>query len=83
MSKLIRIATAIVAISFMIGDANAKTIKIGGTHTRTEIAKKCDAVGGVKVGTGASKGSFGCENMDKGTSVSCDSKGRCTGWVPK
>jgi len=82
MSKLIRIATAAAVIGFMIGDASARTITISGTHTRSEIAGKCDAVGGVKVGTGASKGGFGCENLDKGTSVNCDAKGHCTGWVP-
>ena len=82
MSKLLRIATAIVAIGFLVGDAGAKTVNIGGSHTRGEIGKKCDSVGGVKVGTGAKSGGFGCENLNKGTSVNCDAKGHCTGWVP-
>ena len=82
MSKLLKISTVAVVVVFMVSDVYAKTVSIGGTHSRAEIGKKCDAVGGVKVGTGAKSGGFGCENLDKGTSVNCNSKGQCTGWVP-
>jgi hypothetical protein len=63
-------------------EANAKKVSISGTHTRAEIAQKCDAVGGVKSNTGGTSGGYGCENLDKGTSVNCNEQGQCTGWVP-
>ena len=86
MSKLTRLAAMGMLIASMglllPFEANAKKVSISGTHSRAEIAQKCDAVGGVKNNTGGTSGSYGCENLDKGTSVTCNEKGKCTGWVP-
>lgn len=72
------VAAALIAPSA----AFAEKVSISGTHSREEIASKCKAVGGVGVNTQGTSGGYGCENLDKGTSVDCDAKGNCTGWVP-
>jgi hypothetical protein len=82
MLKFAHIAIATLAIGAFAGESLAKQIKIGGRHSRAEIAQKCDAIGGTKVGTGSKSGGYGCWNIKKDTQVECDSKGRCTGWVP-
>jgi hypothetical protein len=82
MSKLMKSAMVLLALAVPMTDVSARSVSIGGNHSRAEIAKKCDAVGGVKSNTGGKKGSYGCDNLDKGTSVHCDANGKCTGWVP-
>lgn len=72
------VATTLIAPS----TAFAEKVDISGTHSRQEIADKCKAVGGVGVNTQGTSGGYGCENLDKGTSVNCDANGKCTGWVP-
>ena len=62
--------------------AFAKTVNISGTHSRQEIATACKAVNGEANNTSGTSGSYGCDNLNKGTSVNCNAKGVCTGWVP-
>jgi hypothetical protein len=76
-------AGAIVATTLIAPSAAfAEKVDISGKHSREEIAEKCKAVGGVGVNTKGTSGGYGCENLDKGTSVDCDANGKCTGWVP-
>jgi hypothetical protein len=58
-------------------------VSISGTHSRGELKGKCDAVGGSCGNCGGTKGSYGCDNPNAGTSISCTSGGKCTGWVPR
>jgi hypothetical protein len=58
-------------------------VSITGTHSRGELKGKCDAVGGSCGNCGGTKGSYGCDNPNAGTSISCTSGGKCTGWVPR
>lgn len=82
MSLLMKSAAVLFALSIPMSAANARTVNISGKFTRAQIAARCDEVGGVKSNTAGKKGSYGCENFDKGTSVNCDANGKCTGWVP-
>lgn len=76
-------AIALLALTIPFAASHAKTININGTHGRTEIAKKCEKGGGMFYSHSKAKGSgFGCTNIDKGTSVNCQSNGKCTGEVP-
>ena len=54
---------------------------LSGTHTKEEITKACDAVGGTPVQGAGGKG-YGCYNGDKGTMVACNDGGVCTGYTP-
>jgi len=61
--------------------AFAETHAISGTHSKAEIDKACDAVGGTHVQGEGGKG-YGCFNGDKGTMVACSDNGVCTGYTP-
>lgn len=61
--------------------ALAETHAISGTHSKEEINKACDAVGGTQVQGAGGKG-YGCFNGDKGTMVACSDNGVCTGYTP-
>ena len=66
-------AGAIVATTMIAPSAAfAENVDISGTHGRQEIADKCKAVGGVAVNTSGTSGSYGCENINKNTSVNCN-----------
>lgn len=54
---------------------------LSGTHSKEEINKACDAVGGTQVQGAGGKG-YGCFNGDKGTMVACNDGGVCTGYTP-
>jgi hypothetical protein len=82
MKNLMSMAVAALAIGTWSVEALAKEVAIRGTHSRAEIARKCDAVGGFKDNTAGKSGGYGCWNFSKTTSVTCDAKGHCTGWVP-
>ena len=60
--------------------ASARVVQISGTHSKAEIGAKCAAAGGIS--EGGKGGGYGCFNGNKGTSVDCDAKGHCVGWVP-
>jgi hypothetical protein len=87
MRKLTRLAALgvlIASIGLLLPfEANAEKVSISGRHTRAEIAQKCAAVGGDAIGVDNSSGDYSCFNPHKGTSVSCDEKGKCTGYVPR
>ena len=83
MKNIMSLAIAVLAIATWSAETWAKNVTISATHSRTEIARKCDAVGGVKFGTSGRSGKFGCDNIGKQTSVTCDAQGHCTGWVPE
>jgi hypothetical protein len=54
---------------------------LSGTHSKDEINKACDAVGGTQIQGAGGKG-YGCVNGDKGTMVACNDGGVCTGYTP-
>lgn len=67
-------------LAFLANAASARAVQIGGTHSKAEIGAKCATTGGMtEHGKG---GGYGCFNQNKGTSVDCDAKGHCVGWVP-
>jgi hypothetical protein len=73
-------AAAMTATDIIAGsDATARSVSISGTHSRSEIAGKCSAAGGL---SSSGPNGYGCVNVDKGTGVNCDTKGHCNGWVP-
>jgi hypothetical protein len=84
--KLMRVAffavLAIAGTMLLADSSSAATRSLSGTHTAGEIKAACDtAPGGVYYGPGPGGSGYGCVG-DKG-SVSCDSKGKCTGTCPK
>lgn len=62
--------------------AMAKVVDISGTHSKGEIKKDCDAVGGFMVEGNGGKG-YGCFNYHKNTLVACTKNGQCQGFVPR
>jgi hypothetical protein len=82
MSNFVKISGLALLALFAVSQADARPVHISGTHTRSEIARKCQAVGGQKVNTDGNSGAFGCVNLNKYTSVDCDAQGHCTGKVP-
>jgi|NitcycUWRROWE17A_1032939.scaffolds.fasta_scaffold00039_4 hypothetical protein len=67
--------------AFSSAPTMAKEVTISGTHGIGEIQQKCEAAGGAFAG-GLKDGGYGCMNGDKGTSIVCTNKGKCTGSVP-
>jgi hypothetical protein len=76
---LLILATALAVLASPVW---SKEVAIKGKYSRAQIASACDKVGGVKSNTSGKSGSYGCDNLDKGTSVHCDANGKCKGWVP-
>jgi hypothetical protein len=63
--------------------AQAKEVKLSGTHSQEAVFAACRAAGGMSWTTAPSGGGrYGCENKKKGTSVDCTPGGECTGEVP-
>jgi hypothetical protein len=84
MRNLIIVAIGLVTAGLFPNAASAlHKVSIGGTHSRGELKAKCDAVGGSCANCGGKTGSYACDNPSAGTSVSCTSGGKCTGWVPR
>jgi hypothetical protein len=80
MRSLVALVAILGCFVLFTDPAVARRVTIGGTHSSGEIKAKCAAVNGVF--TSGSAG-YGCTNDSNGfTSVSCDAKGRCHGWVP-
>lgn len=82
MLSFFRIFGLVLLALFAVSEASAKQVHIGGTHSRSDIAKKCSDVGGQPTNTTGKSGPYGCVNFNKSTSVNCDSHGHCTGTVP-
>lgn len=77
------VVIAVAAFLLLPGMALAtQKVSISGTHSRAELKSQCDAVGGMCGNCGGTKGSYGCDNPDGGTSIGCTSAGKCTGWLP-
>jgi hypothetical protein len=72
---------ATVGFSAVALPALAEQHVLSGTHSKDEINKACDAVGGTQVQGAGGKG-YGCFNGDKGTMVACNDGGVCTGYTP-
>jgi hypothetical protein len=85
MSILVRSVVALLALTITLTASYAKTVtfNISGTHTRAEIGAKCTAGGGIPYNTKGKKGKFGCDNLNTGKSVDCNSSGKCTATVPQ
>ena len=79
MHSLVAVVSILISFVVFTDPALAKKVSIGGTHSIGEIKGKCAAIGGL-FDTNSS-GGYSCANVGKGT-VSCDAKGKCTGWVP-
>lgn len=78
------LCAAIAAATLLIaGAASAKTVKISGTHSASEIQTACAGVSGEFYQNSIEDGGgYGCYNEDKGTAVHCSSNGQCEGYVP-
>jgi len=59
--------------------AFATKVNISGTWSRSQIKKDCDAVGGAYADLG--KNGYLCDNG--GNHVSCNNRGKCTGYNPR
>src|SRR5689334_7267633 len=83
----IRFHTAHCAVLAAIGfaamtlPALAEQHVLSGTHTKDEINKACDGVGGIQDEGAGGKG-YGCYNPKNGTLVACNNGGVCTGYTP-
>ena len=75
------LALATIGFTAISLPAFAETHAISGTHSKDEINKACDAVGGTQVQGAGGKG-YGCFNGDKGTMVACNDAVTCTGYTP-
>ena len=83
MKLITKSAIVLLALITPFSTGIAKEIKVGGTHSRNEIQKKCDKAGGVFYSQSKKGGGgFGCNNVDKGTGIMCQANGKCTGIVP-
>lgn len=61
-------------------------VSIGGTVSRGQLLKDCDAVGGLCGNCKGTTGAYSCTNTNNPggeTSVNCTSGGKCTGYVPR
>jgi len=81
MHSLVALVAILVSFVAFMDPALAKRVSVGGTHSSGELKAKCAAIGGVF--TQESWGGSSCINSSKGTSVNCDAKGRCWGYVPR
>jgi hypothetical protein len=74
----------VAAIVSFVGcqEASARTINITGTVTRSRLFSACQANGGTCGNCRGTSGSYSCDATTSGTSVTCTSKGKCTGQVP-
>ncbi|HVW92758.1 MAG TPA: hypothetical protein VHB74_09125 [Devosia sp.] len=79
MSGFFKISGLACLALFAVSEASAKPVHISGTHSRSEIAQKCAASGGVGANTQGKSGGYGCWNVDKDSWVDCDAHGHCTG----
>lgn len=72
---------AALGLSTMMLPALAEQHVLGGTHSKDEINKACDSVGGIQ-NQGAGGNGYGCYNPKNGTMVACNNGGVCTGYTP-
>ena len=72
---------ALASSTILVEEASATTVSISGTHSKGEIKKACGAVGGMSI-EGQGGVGYGCFNPNKNTTVACNNKGVCTGYVP-
>ena len=79
--RLSALVIATVGLSAVALPAVAEQHVLSGTHSKDEINKACDAVGGTQVQGAGGKG-YGCYNGNKGTMVACNDGGVCTGYTP-
>jgi hypothetical protein len=74
------LVAAIVFVSCQ--EASARTVNISGTVSRSHLLAACKANGGMCGNCSGTSGSYSCDGTAAGTSVTCTSKGKCTGQVP-
>lgn len=67
-------------LTLVAGSAYARDVKISGTHNVSDIEMHCIDNGGTFFNT--TKGGYGCAGSGGGT-VTCTSKGKCTGTVSR
>jgi hypothetical protein len=61
--------------------ASARTVNIGGTHSKGDILAHCNAAGG-QFSSGLKGGGYSCVNTASGGgAVYCTSKGKCKGYT--
>jgi hypothetical protein len=72
----------LLALGIPLSAACAKTIKLAGTHSRTEIHNKCKQSGGLPYNTKGKSGKYGCDGLTNSNSIDCNSNGKCTATVP-
>jgi len=65
-------------VVFAAGEASARDVKISGTHSVSDIEMHCIDNGGTFFN--GPSGGYGCAGSGGGT-VTCTSKGKCTGTV--
>jgi hypothetical protein len=80
-SKAAALALAVVGFAAMSLPALAEQHVLSGTHSKDEINKACDSVGGIE-NQGAGGNGYGCYNPKNGTLVACNNGGVCTGYTP-
>lgn len=73
---------AVLFIGVFVTPSSAETFVPLGTHSKDEINKACDDVGGIQVEGQGGKG-YGCYNQKTGVLVACDVHSECGGFIPK
>ena len=76
-SVAIAFALAVLFAGAATSLAYAGAVKIAQTQTKAQLKKSCDANGGLY-----NAGSKGSSCIGNGGTVTCDNKGKCTGYVP-
>ena len=80
--RVVLILVAAIASFVDCQEASARTINIAGTVSRSHLLAACQANGGTCGNCRGTSGGYTCGGTAAGTTVTCTSKGKCTGYVP-
>src|SRR4051812_35480753 len=78
---IVFVALAVAAVLYG-PPAYAKTVFLSGTHSKDQVNRACDGVGGIK-NQGPDGHGYGCYNPNNGVLVACTDAGECTGFIPR
>lgn len=80
--KHIVLLAFVAAFVFTASPAFAERVSLSGKHSKDEVKKACDGVGGFSVEGAGGKG-YGCYNENTGVLVACNDDGDCMGFIPE
>jgi hypothetical protein len=72
----------VATLGFAASPAFAERVQLSGKHSKDDVYKACDGVGGFKLEGAGGKG-YGCYNESTGVLVACTDGGDCMGFIPE